>query len=727
MANIAIQMVVAGSVVGGMISVALSYTAWRNRDVPAAEPFAYLLLSVGGWSFLSAAQILGSTPFEVYVFNRLMRAVAANVVPLSLLFVLVFAGYERYTSKRWLLVQGVLPVLYIVVSLTAPYHELASTPSDIMFPTVDGVVAPLVELGLAGEAFLAYSYVVYALTYLVLFRVILGTRSVHRNQSVVIALGMFIPIAANAAYQVGFFIHPGVDLTPVTLMLSGIVIALGLFKYDFLLVSPLANDLLVDELPDPVMVIDDTGSVIDLNPATRETFEGNIEQGTVLAEALPGLHESISDGEVYSVSSVNDSGGKTINYYDPQVVGINDQYGAERGRLLVLRDVSGQRRRQDRLEALQAATQQFITARTDDQIADLAVDYADSVLDQQTAALFLHDEADDTLEPAAMTEDVTEYFETEELAIPRADTPLWESFRSNSMQITDVSGIDWLNPYDRLLLAPVGDKGVLGFGSLDGTEFTEEDEQFASILAQTTQVALQQVAHEQELVESHATVERRSDQIEFFNGILRHALRNALLVIQGRASYLEDRVDPDETHHLDVIHDWCQDLAELNDEISAINDTVSATEDKRLAAMDLTEMLHDCAQELRGDYDYVDIGMQIDDDLYVEGNHLASRAILDVMLNAIEHNDATEPEIEVWTKCAADRVQVYIADNGPGLSDEMKETVFERDLRAAQSADGFGLYFVSVIMNLYGGTVWFEDNTPRGTIAILEFQATEPE
>ena len=30
-------------------------------------------------------------------------------------------------------------------------------------------------------------------------------------------------------------------------------------------------------------------------------------------------------------------------------------------------------------------------------------------------------------------------------------------------------------------------------------------------------------------------------------------------------------------------------------------------------------------------------------------------------------------------------------------------------------------------MNLYGGTVWFEDNDPRGTVAVLEFQSAADE
>jgi len=72
-------------------------------------------------------------------------------------------------------------------------------------------------------------------------------------------------------------------------------------------------------------------------------------------------------------------------------------------------------------------------------------------------------------------------------------------------------------------------------------------------------------------------------------------------------------------------------------------------------------------------------------------------------------------------------VQVRVADNGPGISDELKTTMFERSISNDQTAGGFGLYFVSVMMDLYSGKVWYEDNDPTGAVAILEFQRADSE
>lgn len=57
----------------------------------------------------------------------------------------------------------------------------------------------------------------------------------------------------------------------------------------------------------------------------------------------------------------------------------------------------------------------------------------------------------------------------------------------------------------------------------------------------------------------------------------------------------------------------------------------------------------------------------------------------------------------------------------------MKSQVFDRNVTSETSGSvGFGLYFVHVMMEQFGGTVWFEDADPRGTVAVLTFPAVSP-
>jgi signal transduction histidine kinase len=53
--------------------------------------------------------------------------------------------------------------------------------------------------------------------------------------------------------------------------------------------------------------------------------------------------------------------------------------------------------------------------------------------------------------------------------------------------------------------------------------------------------------------------------------------------------------------------------------------------------------------------------------------------------------------------------KIEVADNGPGVPDEMKSGVFRREGRPGAVT---GLNLVKRIVNRYGGRVWIEDRVP---------------
>ena len=716
-----LTLIATGGVAGGFVGLAMAFLAWNDRDRPAASQFGWLMLAVAGWCFFAVAQTLSTTTGEAYLFERLVRVTSTNVAPLALTFVLAYAGHDEWLTPRHLALLWAYPVAYVVLSVTAPFHGFATGPAAVTFQTVAGVTAPVVPAGPAKALHITFAYAVMLLAYLLLFRLLYRTRAAHRGQTTAVVVGSLLPFLANASFFVGLTPHPGIDPTPMTFVLSALVIGWALFRHDFLSVTPLASDVLVTELPDPVLVLGEDDRVVDHNPAAAAALASDRINGEHISDVAPGLRRCLTESRVYSLPADHATDGGGVRFYDPQVAPLDNQHGTTCGRLVVLRDVTGQQRRQDRLEALQAATQRFIAASTDEEIATLAVDFVEQALDRHAAGVFLVDDDGTELRPVAVTDAATEFYEDDELTLD-AETIPFEAYESGEQRT--ITAVDD-SPFENYALFPLGEHGVLAVGSRADTGFATDDEQFAAILARTTQVALSQVDRERDLRQSRASVERRSEQIEFFNGVLRHTMRNALLVVRGRAEHLRDHVDEANQRHLDVIERWCDDLSALSDEIRAINDTVTATESERFEVVDLSTILYSQARRPETADEDVEITFDVEESLRVRANGLARRVVDTVVENAVVHNGAAESRVEISTRRAADRIQVQVADNGPGISDEMKQSVFARDLATTQTASGFGLYFVSVMMKLYGGAVWFEDNEPRGTVACLEFQAAD--
>jgi signal transduction histidine kinase/PAS domain-containing protein len=701
---------VAGSAAGALLSAVLAVGAFRDRSVPGAVYFGWLMFSAVGWCLLNIAWLTTSSSAVAQTVFLLTRLTAGLVVGLWVVFAIVYTGRESWLTPARLAGLLLAPSVYAILALTNSFHGLVTAETLLV-----SAAGQTLFIGVTGTVYAvqnAVSVLLVAAGYALFGEFLLRSRNLYRKQTFVILTAGLLTAGAHGLFVLGATPHPGIDPTPLTFALNGLLIGVALFRYDFVSVTPLAGDLLVDELPDPVLVLDED-RVIDFNAAASELFDDDELGGRAVDDISPGLLAGIERESMVTL-------GDPIAYYDPQVRPITDQYGAVRGRLVVLRDVTGQHRRQERLETLQSATQQFLEADQPERVAELAVNFATRVLDKPGAAVFRYE--DGRLEPTAVSDALTEFADAGTLTVdPESapDHPLWQAYDDGERRLAQFGrGVDSLST---ALLLPIGDHGVLVIGSGAGG-YTSEEEQYAEILCHTTQVALEQVVRQRELRGSRASLERRNEQIEFFNGVLRHSLRNAMLVVQGRAEHLSGRVDEANQPHVESIVTWCSRLTEMSGTIRDINETVTASESERLEPVSLADVVCNAVDAASDGREGVRIETDVSGGEWIQANDLVKKVVTTIVENAVQHNTSDDPRVDIGTRDAGDWIQLRIADNGPGISDELKTTMFERSMSPDQTAGGFGLYFVSVMMDLYGGKVWYEDNDPTGTVAILEFQ-----
>jgi len=64
--------------------------------------------------------------------------------------------------------------------------------------------------------------------------------------------------------------------------------------------------------------------------------------------------------------------------------------------------------------------------------------------------------------------------------------------------------------------------------------------------------------------------------------------------------------------------------------------------------------------------------------------------------------------------------RLTVADNGPGLSDEVKLRVFEPYFSTRTTGTGLGLAIAQTIVHEHGGTIRVDDNQPTGAVFAVE-------
>ena len=100
---------------------------------------------------------------------------------------------------------------------------------------------------------------------------------------------------------------------------------------------------------------------------------------------------------------------------------------------------------------------------------------------------------------------------------------------------------------------------------------------------------------------------------------------------------------------------------------------------------------------------------------------LMVQTIINIVDNAIKYTPKGSI-IVIETKQKGGKVEIEIADNGPGISDEVKSHVFEmfysgsNKVADSRRSLGLGLSLCKSIVNAHEGEIKVSDNHPHGTI-----------
>jgi len=222
---------------------------------------------------------------------------------------------------------------------------------------------------------------------------------------------------------------------------------------------------------------------------------------------------------------------------------------------------------------------------------------------------------------------------------------------------------------------------------------------------------------------THAAREadRRRDALVFLNSHLRHNVLNAAQVIQGYTTLLGQRGDQSD-EYLEPIERRSDTIASLIEDMKQLADLFSG--ERTPVSTDISTVLLREVEDAREDYEAATFEVDVPPELYVMATDAASAVFANLLQNAVEHHDGAAPTVSVRAERTPRTVRVHVADDGPGIRDDVKEHLFDS---AIESGEGRGIALVKTLMNHYGGDVSVSDNEPRGTDVVVEFRRPPPQ
>lgn len=286
--------------------------------------------------------------------------------------------------------------------------------------------------------------------------------------------------------------------------------------------------------------------------------------------------------------------------------------------------------------------------------------------------------------------------------------------------------------------------GTLCLLSRDAATFSDWERTFVELIAQLIGAELERerLYGDGRGARDAPTAEHERERLEFVNRVVRHNVLNGLNLLNARAERLEAVAEePEAAEHLDVIRNRVEEMTDVVDTVQTFIDAVADGSGHGAEPVPVRSPLVEQVEQAQEHYDATfEVHDLPDPELRVEANELLSEVFANVLSNAVEHNDAAEPAVEVWTTESGDAavgaagggaghprtLTVHVADNGPGIREETQRAMQSRsDANLDDPGHGFGFFLVREMVESYGGEVHIRENEPTGAIVELSLPVVE--
>jgi PAS domain S-box-containing protein len=249
-------------ITSGVVAIVLIYLLWKRRHSEGVISLMLFELFALIWVISDAFEGI-STLLSQKIFWAKIAYIGITISPVFyLMFTLIYAQQKRVVNRLFFSFLLIIPILTLLLAFTNSAHGLIWRKISLDGDTGRAVY----QYGTWFWIFAVYEYILLTLGIIHLFTGLYKFYIYYRAQIILLIIGSILPIVSNILYVLKVIPLQGVDLTPITFILSGFFIWLAIFWFKLFDIMPLARKQAFDILDDGLLVVDTSNRIIDANP-----------------------------------------------------------------------------------------------------------------------------------------------------------------------------------------------------------------------------------------------------------------------------------------------------------------------------------------------------------------------------------------------------------------------------------------------------------------------------
>lgn len=363
---------IAIAALAGVINILLAiYAGVKRSDFPGVRTFFWIAAASAVYTLGYSFELAGDSLEEIKFWVNVEYAGMPFIPPLCLMLALHYVGIGKLLSKKASVLLLLVPVLTLLaVTTNDEYHFFYVS----MYLREDAP-APMVDLEI-GQWYVVHG--VYTVACLLgasflMIRQWKKTKKAYRKQLLAFLFSLLLPFAAAFLYLMGAT-PDGMDPVPPLTCITSLAMAWSIFRNDVLNVVPVARDTIFDSMRDGALVLDMADRLVDYNRAAAGILPSlaastigmpidriwRSERGSEFPlprrsseeERASRAEQAEEPSETRLERQLEWPGPNGVSYYLIRSSPIVRDNGKEAGRIIVLIDITEQRKLQEHLRRL---------------------------------------------------------------------------------------------------------------------------------------------------------------------------------------------------------------------------------------------------------------------------------------------------------------------------------------------------------------------------------------
>ncbi len=727
-------------VISAIMLTGLALLAWHRRSAPGAGVLAVLMLALALLSLSYTCELFSATLAAKLFWVKVQYLPLLAIPTLWLIFVLQFTGQGKRLTPGWLAALAAPPTIFYLLIWAAPdlglYYSTAvlsdSGPSSFLQLT------PWRLYWLQA----IYAYVLLLLATGWLFWSYLHSSGVRRAQSSLLLVAILAPLVGSVLDLFNLSPLPGLELTPVLFLVTGVVSVYALVNHRLLDLMPVAHDVLIESMIDAVAVVDDQGCVVNLNAAAQAMIGQSSDAvlGAPAAAVLPGWADLMDklDASRTAQTQVTQEQDGVVTYWDARIAPLYQTQTKAQGWLVVYRDITtrvwaeeSERQQRALTDGLRDSLSALTSILSLDEVLDRILELTTLVVPNQIGNIMLIQNgcAQVARHRGYAGHGLVRYID--QLRLPILDTAnlrrMYESRQPLAIQDTrqypgwvTLFDVEWIRSYAG---APIISKGeVIGFLNLNSLQpgcFTQQQAATLQVFADQAAIAIENAHLYASLQETNARLSRALRAREEAIQNVSHELRTPLTLMLGYTELIEagemGPVNDEQREALHIVAQQGQHLLFIFNSLLALQ--AFQQKDISLELIDLIPWLIKTTEIWRLTASASDIAIQLDVPDYLPPV-MAAVSHLDLLLgNLLDNAIKFSPPgavITISTQVEDGNILLAIADQGIGIAEEQLDLIFGRFYQIDSTTTrrfggmGIGLALCKTIVAAHGGRIWVE-------------------